>query len=839
MQKITFLFLLFYAVTQAQIVNFPDANLKDALVNHSPTIDTNNNGEIEVSEATNYNTYYLTLQSKGITDITGLENFTEVEEFRLSHNDISSIDISVLFWAKNLRLTGNDLTELNTSSNIALEELSISNNFISNLDLSNNENLLSLFAISTNLSTLDVSNNLLLEELFLWSTNISTLDLSSNNLKRINIAGTPFTTFDDFSTQTELEYINISSTDISTLDTSVFPNLTTLNIQTTDILDIDLSQNTALESLNLGYSNMTSIDISNNINLRDLRVYLGLTSLDISQNTELRSLRIINNSGISSLDLSTNTNLCYVSINNTSIEYINVKNGTNTNFDPNTTCSISSSGSGLGGIKFSAVNSNDNLAFICVDDIDYALENFEISDTVTLLDICSGNIGETNELTGIISYDESNNGCDPDDQPISAIVHSTDGVSNFATTSIITGDFSLQVFEGGYDTQVVGLPNYFTTDPILHQNTFTGFNQTENVNFCITSTETVNDLSVTLIPVSQARPGFESSYQIVYSNTGTTTLSGTVDLSFNDALVSLETSTPTPTSSTTNTLSWDYDNLAPFTSRTINFIMLVEQPPIVEGDDILQYTASISPNTDDQTPNDNTFELNQIVVNSFDPNDKRCLEGNQVLIENADEYLHYLIRFQNTGTASAINVRVADQLDEKLDWTTLVVESLSHPGRVEIENGQDVSFIFDDIHLPHEDEDSEGSNGFIAFKIKPIDGIILGDTIENTAYIFFDFNPPIITNTTTTTFVETLSVDDISTFNIEIYPNPVANILTINSATPIEKATIYNTLGQVVKTTTVNVHNSQIDMSTLQTGIYFIKITSITGLENIKQLVKK
>lgn len=839
MQKITFLFLLFYAVTQAQIVNFPDANLKDALVNHSPTIDTNNNGEIEVSEATNYNTYYLTLQSKGITDITGLENFTEVEEFRLSHNDISSIDISVLFWAKNLRLTGNDLTELNTSSNIALEELSISNNFISNLDLSNNENLLSLFAISTNLSTLDVSNNLLLEELFLWSTNISTLDLSSNNLKRINIASTPFTTFDDFSSQTELEYINISSTDISTLDTSVFPNLTTLNIQTTDILDIDLSQNTALESLNLGYSNMTSIDISNNINLRDLRVYLGLTSLDISQNTELRSLRIINNSGISSLDLSTNTNLCYVSINNTSIEYINVKNGTNTNFDPDTTCSIGSSGSGLGGIKFSAVNSNDNLAFICVDDIDYALENFEVSDTVTLLDICSGNIGETNEFTGTISYDENNNGCDPDDQSISAIVHSTDGVYNFATTSIITGDFNIQVFEGAYDTQVVGLPNYFTTDPILHQNTFTGFNQTENVNFCITSTETVNDLSITLIPISQARPGFESSYQIVYSNTGTTTLSGTVDLSFDDALVSLETSTPTPTSSTVNSLSWDYENLAPFTSRTINVKMLVEQPPIVEGNDILQYVASVTPNTDDTTPNDNTYELNQIVVNSFDPNDKRCLEGNQVLIENADEYLHYLIRFQNTGTASAINVRVADQLDEKLDWTTLVVESLSHPGRVEIENGQDVSFIFDDIHLPHEDEDPEGSNGFIAFKIKPIDGIILGDTIENTAYIFFDFNPPIITNTTTTTFVETLSVDDISTFNIEVYPNPVANILTINSATPIEKATIYNTLGQVVKTTTINTHNSQIDMSTLQTGIYFIKTTSITGLENIKQLVKK
>ncbi len=838
MKKITLLLFLFiFGAVQAQIIDFPDENLKNALLDHSTTIDTNNNGEIEVSEATNFNGDYLFLPNKGITDISGLENFTSTERFILGNNDIISVDIGILFWAKNISLNGNQLTEIDLSSNVDLEIITLGNNNLSTIDISTNENLRSLNIGGNNITTLDTSNNLLLEDLNIWGLNINTLNLSSNNLKAINISDTLFTTFDDFNSQTELENINIATTQISTLDTSIFPNLNYLNIRFSDIENIDLSQNLELWSLIVGYSGMTTVDISNNVDLRQLLISAGLTSIDVSQNLELRSIQLTN-SDITALDLSANNKLCFVSASDTALEYINIKNGNNTNLDPSIPCSLDDSGGGLGGIKFK-VEDNDDLAIICVDDIDYALENFEVPENVTLLESCPGSLEETNQITGILSYDENSDGCDPDDQPIPALVYSTDGVSDFATMSTLTEGFNLHVFEGDYETRLIGLPVYFSIDPMIHQNTFTGFNQTETIDFCVTPTATINDLSVTVIPVNEARPGFVAHYQIVYSNTGTTILSGSVDLSFDDALVSLETSTPTPTSSTTNTLSWDYESLAPFTSRTINFIMLVEQPPIVEGDDILQYVASISPNSDDQTPNDNTFELNQTVVNSFDPNDKKCLEGDQVLIENADEYLHYLIRFQNTGTASAINVRVADQLDEKLDWTTLVVESLSHPGRIEIENGRDISFIFDDINLPHEDADSEGSNGFIAFKIKPTQDVILGDTIENTAYIFFDFNPPIITNTTETTFVETLAIDDISTITIEIYPNPTSDILYIQSDQSLEKLTVYNSLGQTIQIVELQGTNSQIDMNSLDTGIYFISLQTFSGVSEYKQIIKK
>ena len=54
----------------AQIVNIPDANFKNALLNHIPVIDTNGDGEIQVSEA--MMTYEIDVTAKSIQDITGL-----------------------------------------------------------------------------------------------------------------------------------------------------------------------------------------------------------------------------------------------------------------------------------------------------------------------------------------------------------------------------------------------------------------------------------------------------------------------------------------------------------------------------------------------------------------------------------------------------------------------------------------------------------------------------------------------------------------------------------------------------------------------------------------------
>ncbi|MFT5891646.1 MAG: putative repeat protein (TIGR01451 family) [Dokdonia sp.] len=818
MKKITLLLFIFIqGAIQAQIIDFPDENLKNALLTNTIVIDTNNDGEIQVSEAVNYSNNRLVLQNEEITSILGVEYFINVDEFFFTNNDIGEADVSLLHWAKTIGLWNNDLSEIDLSSNLVLESFNIG---------------------GSNLTELDISNNLQLTNLTIAGNPISSIDTSANDLLYLNISGTGFTTLDDFANENNLESLRIAGTQITDPPLSIFPNLQRLDIRNMSLGQIDLSQVPLLVEIFAGDSGLSSLDVSNNLLLHRLFLSGGnITEIDLSNNINLHMLNL-GNSALEYLDISNNPNICHIFIYGDNLTYINARNGNNTNINPNNTCTLlPTSSSGFSGDL--NIGTSPNLQVVCVDNIEYALENFNIPDGVSLLESCPGNLANTNQLIGAIAYDETSDGCDPDDQPVSTLIHSTNGVSSFATTSTLMGDFNLHVLEGAYDTQLLGLPDYFTTDPIIHQNTFTGYDQTENIDFCISSTATVNDLTVTLIPTSQARPGFESSYQIIYSNIGTTTLSGTVDFDFNDTLSDFEGSNPVPTNTSGNTISWDFENLSPFTSRTIDIVMLVEQPPIVEGNDILQYTAVISPNTNDITPENNTFRFDQIVVNSFDPNDKTCLEGEEVLFENADKYLHYLVRFQNTGTASAINVRVADQLDEKLDWTTLVVESLSHPGRTEIQNGRDLSFIFDDINLPHEAADPEGSNGFIAFKIKPKNTVVLGDTVENTAFIFFDFNPPIITNTTQTTFVETLAVDDVPTITVEMYPNPTSDILYINSDQLLKKVTIYNNLGQSVRIKDLEGTNSQIDMSDLNIGVYFVSLQTISGVSEYKQIIKK
>lgn len=55
MKKILlFITLISFTITQSQIVNIPDVNFKNALLNHNPNIDANNDNEIQVNEANNF-----------------------------------------------------------------------------------------------------------------------------------------------------------------------------------------------------------------------------------------------------------------------------------------------------------------------------------------------------------------------------------------------------------------------------------------------------------------------------------------------------------------------------------------------------------------------------------------------------------------------------------------------------------------------------------------------------------------------------------------------------------------------------------------------------------------
>ncbi len=147
-----------------------------------------------------------------------------------------------------------------------------------------------------------------------------------------------------------------------------------------------------------------------------------------------------------------------------------------------------------------------------------------------------------------------------------------------------------------------------------------------------------------------------------------------------------------------------------------------------------------------------TYMLEPTVVCAYDPNDKYAVpegyaEPHYILEEDEIEYR---IRFQNTGNFVAEDINIIDSLDvEHLDLSTFTPRYGSHSFMTcfRMDEGI-VDFQFENIMLPDSSADLEGSNGYVVYSIKPKPGIEPNAVISNTAYIYFESNPPIVTNTT-------------------------------------------------------------------------------------------
>ena len=142
--------------------------------------------------------------------------------------------------------------------------------------------------------------------------------------------------------------------------------------------------------------------------------------------------------------------------------------------------------------------------------------------------------------------------------------------------------------------------------------------------------------------------------------------------------------------------------------------------------------------------------------------------------------------------------------------------------------------------LPDSTTDYEGSIGYFQYRIKPLPNLPLGTQIENTAYIYFDYNTPIVTNTTQNNFqtvVSTFNVDD-NANQLKVFPNPANEMLSISLQNyNIENCIITNALGQTVYNSANEInanHKILLNISNLSAGVYFVKVRSSNGAYTAK-----
>lgn len=474
--------------------------------------------------------------------------------------------------------------------------------------------------------------------------------------------------------------------------------------------------------------------------------------------------------------------------------------------------------------------------YVCLDEGE--IGNLSIAQNSLVSTYCSFTLGGNyNTIAGALTYDSDANGCSASDlaqQNIKIAIN--DGTQTGSAISNGSGNYSFYT-QGGVFTLTPQFENsWFIATPATQTVTFAdNNNNTATQNFCISPNGVHPDVEAIIVPVDGARPGFDSRYKIVYKNKGNQTLSGAITLTYDDTVLDYVSAMPAYTTSVTGNLTWNYANLLPFESRTVNVTFNLngpmETPPVNNGD-FLEYTVAITPAAGDETPADNTFTFNQEVVGSFDPNDITCLEGETVHPDKIGQYLHYNINFENTGTAPATFIVVKDMINtQQFDVSTLQVLSASHNVETRV-TGNKVEFIFDDINLGAE------GKGNVVFKIKTLPTVAVNSTVTQKADIFFDYNWPIETNDANTTFTILSRGDFATDSSVRIYPNPAKDVVTVAGSAELKSIQLYDVQGRLLQSVAASGLQSSVNVSSLPKGVYFVKAFTEKGTK-LEKIIKE
>ncbi len=349
------------------------------------------------------------------------------------------------------------------------------------------------------------------------------------------------------------------------------------------------------------------------------------------------------------------------------------------------------------------------------------------------------------------------------------------------------------------------------------------------ITFGIYPTQQVSHIQTT-INSPNTRCNEVITMNVTTKNLGTTIASGIMWLTIDDAIPAFNfIHEPDTVIADFDTYGWYYTDLYPGQSIIKNVAITVPGPPDFDlGERLLfgafsQYTDA---NGDDTSEG---FRYDPEVRCSYDPNDKLVnpkREGDYVLFE---EDFIYTIRFQNTGNDVAYDVVIRDTLDANLDLTTFRVLGSSHADLLNTILNEDeriLTFEFRDIFLPDSTSNFDASQGYVNYLISPFDGLAEETPITNSAGIYFDLNPPVITNTVQSIMVSELPTVSTETpdhsYDFNILPNPNSGVFTVQG---ISTGTyqIHNTSGQIIREGKMQ-NDPSIDISHQAQGVYFISI---------------
>jgi uncharacterized repeat protein (TIGR01451 family) len=452
-------------------------------------------------------------------------------------------------------------------------------------------------------------------------------------------------------------------------------------------------------------------------------------------------------------------------------------------------------------------------------------------------------------------YNDFNGNCIQDNGEggvANVIIRTVSG--NYYASTDNNGNYEIQADAGNYTINAFTPPFWNQICPSaptsISVNAATPGNIYNGNNFYFQPDSIFNDIQVYLSS-GPARPGFPITWYLNVRNVGTTALSPTL-IFHHDAQSTYSSSSPNGAYSIAQkTVTWNVPLLAPQTNRSF-YVYGTMGLTSALGDSVRADAAANISGIDVNLSNNTDFYA-RLITGSYDPNDKLVEPrgtGEQGFITSDDSTFHYTIRFQNSGTDTAFTVVVRDTLDPSLDVTTFKLDAVSHPMTYEISGTGIVTFRFDNILLPDSFVNEPASHGLISYFINRKQDLAMGTRIENTAGIYFDFNLPIITNTTVNTlFDATVGIKEQQALLFSVSPNPSSDRSQVSFALASSQSVrllVQDLSGRVLHIQNFGVlssgeHQLILDRGKLglSSGVYFIRIESEGKSSSQKWMITK
>lgn len=343
--------------------------------------------------------------------------------------------------------------------------------------------------------------------------------------------------------------------------------------------------------------------------------------------------------------------------------------------------------------------------------------------------------------------------------PFSSVNIEPDGRTAFGNST--NGGFKFIEY-GDYEVSYNSAftPNWeLTTLPSTYNISIDSTNSWDTIYFGLTPIQEITEMNLG-ISFDEVRCNEYVIFEAIAINEGSTITDGIIWLNIDEEITDVQY-IDVPDHIQPLRYGWNFENLYPGQILKKQIILQLPGPPEIEIGEWLSFHGDVIFNDVNGQDQFVQTPLRIQVACAYDPNDKLVqpnYPNNYALI---DEDLIYTIRFQNTGNAEAYDIVIKDNIDSNLDLSTFNYISSSHEDVLSTFLKDDsIYFEFRNIFLPDSTTNFDASQGYVMYSIHPFEDIDENTIIENTAGIYFDFNPPIITNTTQNNMVSTFDFDE-------------------------------------------------------------------------------